>query len=223
MRLILVGCEYAGKTTLSKEIVKWIDRTMGGARGFHDHFTIPDSEAPEEVQEEILGLSPKLKESLQRYMIHYHLVPDFYGDPDHNLVGFHIEEAVYAPLYYGYGRKGEHSYRTRFARSVERNIMEVAPDTVLVLLKASPDVIARRMRENPHPRQVVKEADIEHVLERFDEEFGVTLIRRQFILDTSTATVDETLQEFVNKNELYLTDSDQRRILTHQALADDRP
>ena len=32
MRLILVGCEYVGKTTLANEIVNWIDRTMGGAR-----------------------------------------------------------------------------------------------------------------------------------------------------------------------------------------------
>ena len=40
MKLILVGCEYAGKTTLANEIVKWIDKTLGGARGFHDHFTI---------------------------------------------------------------------------------------------------------------------------------------------------------------------------------------
>ena len=29
MRLILVGCEYAGKTTLANEIVKWIDNTPG--------------------------------------------------------------------------------------------------------------------------------------------------------------------------------------------------
>ena len=39
----------------------------------------------------------------QRYVIEYHLGTSFYEYPDHGLVGFHIEEAVYAPLYYGYG------------------------------------------------------------------------------------------------------------------------
>ncbi len=27
---MIVGCEYAGKTTLANEIVKWTERTIGG-------------------------------------------------------------------------------------------------------------------------------------------------------------------------------------------------
>ena len=61
MKLILVGCEYAGKTTLANEIVKWIDHTMGGARGFHDHFTIP----PSELTEEGPGAIPGVKSATQ--------------------------------------------------------------------------------------------------------------------------------------------------------------
>ena len=43
MRLILVGCEYAGTTTLAEEIVKWRDKVMGpptplGIVTYHDHF-----------------------------------------------------------------------------------------------------------------------------------------------------------------------------------------
>ncbi|MCZ6676406.1 MAG: hypothetical protein O7E52_04065 [Candidatus Poribacteria bacterium] len=218
MRLILVGCEYAGKTTLANEIVKWTERTMGGGRGFHDHFTIPPSELPAEAQAEFLALSPRLKEMFQRYIIQYHLNPMFYSDPDHNLVGFHIEEAVYAPLYYGYGGKSEYAERTKLARMVENEMMDIAPDTVLILLKASAEVIIKRMRENPHPRGAVQEQDIEHVLQRFDEEYQNSLIRRRFVLDTTTATVSETLSQFVAQIEPYLSEADRLRILTHQAL-----
>ena len=45
----------------------------------------------------------------QRFMIEYHISPNFYTKPDHNLMAPFIEEAVYAPLYYGYG--GEQSGR----------------------------------------------------------------------------------------------------------------
>ncbi len=218
MRLILVGCEYTGKTTLASEIVKWIDRTIGSGGGFHDHFTIPSSELSENEQKQFLALSPRLKEMFQRYIIEYHLQPAFYADPDHNMTGFHIEEAVYAPLYYGYGGKGEYAERTRFARAVEKTIMAKAPDTVLILLKASAEVIAKRMRENPHPRSLVPERDIAYVLQQFEEEYQGTLIRRRFVLDTTTATVEETLSQFVAQIEPYLSEADCLRILTHQAL-----
>ena len=35
----------------------------------------------------------------QRFTLTYHLSELFYGNPDHNLMGYVIEEAVYAPLY----------------------------------------------------------------------------------------------------------------------------
>ena len=239
MRLILVGCEYAGKTTLANEIVGWIGRTMGSSRGFHDHFTFPSSELSVEDQEYLMGASPRLKEQYQRYIMDYHTHPSFYADPDHNLVGYHIEEAVYAPLYYGYGKKGEYGERTAFARHLESEIMKRAPDTVLVLLRASRDVIAHRMAEQPQPgvvrveyqaqgdlskgtqkstRGVVREDDIEHVLERFEEEYQDSLLRRKMALDTSNITVEETLGLFVSNIRPLITQSDRLRILTHQAL-----
>ena len=225
MRLILVGCEYAGKTTLANEIVKWIGRTMGGERTFHDHFTVPSSEFTEEEQEQFLALSPRIKENFQRYVIEYHLHPSFYSDPDHNLVGLHIEEAVYAPLYYGYaghyGAERGTTDRSALARAVEKEIMARAPDTVLILLKASKEVIARRMNEAPHERGVVREEDIDAVLQRFEEEYQNSLIRHRFILDTSTATVEATINEFASKIERHLTEADRLRILTHKALSKD--
>ena len=90
--------------------------------------------------------------------------------------------------------------------------MEVAPDTVLVLVKASPEVIARRMRENPHREGLLQEKDIEHVLEAFEEEYERSFIRRRFVLDTSTATIDETLAEFVEKYQPFFSNADLLRL-----------
>ena len=218
MRLIFVGCEYAGKTTLSKEVTEWIGRTMGGGRTFHDHFTVPSPELEGGDRDLLANATPRFKEMFQRYQIEYHLQDAFYGDPDHLLAGFHIEEAVYAPLYYGYGGKGEYAERALFARSMERRIMETAPDTVLVLLKATPKVIKRRMKESPHTIQVVPEADVEMVLSRFEDEYRDTWIRKRFVLDTSTATVEQTLQEFEDNIKNHLSDADRMRILVKNVL-----
>ena len=101
---------------------------------------------------------------------------------------------------------------------MDAEIMERAPDTVLVLLKASPEVIARRMKETPHGHSIVQEKDIELVLQRFDEACTSSLIRKKMILDTSDATVEETLEEFVANVKPHLTQADRVRILTHLAL-----
>jgi len=217
MRLILVGCEYAGKTTLADKIVAWTARTFGSSRTFHDHFSLPCNEFPEEEQKQLVALSPLLKEMFQRYMMQYHFHDDFYGEPDHNLVGFHIEEAVYAPLYYGYGDKGEYAERSSVARAMEEEILRRAPDTVLILLRARADVISRRMGENPHPWSLVREEDIDHVLQRFEEEYRNSLLRRKFALDTSDVAVEQTLAEFAAQIEKHLSQADRLRLLAHQA------
>ena len=144
----------------------------------------------------------------------YHLNPAFYADHDNIMVGFHIEDAVYAPLYYGYGEDGS---RSAIARSLENYIMEHARDTVLVLLKASPQVIARRMKANPHPRGVLKEKDIEHVLGRFEEEYAASTLRYRLTLDTTTASEQETLGQFVEDIKSHLSERDRTRLLAHRA------
>lgn len=148
MRLILVGCEYAGKTTLANEIVGWIGRTMGSSRTFHDHFSIPNAELPEEDKEPFAALSPYLRQLFQLYMLNHHFHDTFYSKPDHNLVGFRIEEAIYGPLYYGYAADGD--IGSPLARRLEEEIMQKAPDTVLILLRAQPKVIVRRIAEARH-------------------------------------------------------------------------
>ena len=44
MRLVIVGCEYSGTTTLAHAINDWATETMGvGFRLIHDHFKQPDT------------------------------------------------------------------------------------------------------------------------------------------------------------------------------------
>ncbi len=227
MRLILVGSEYAGKTTLAEEIVKWRDTTMGvqtphGLVPFHDHFTPPWfghwDEIPDEDLKKYNELGPTLKEMFTRYQFAYHLSPQLYRDSDHILIGFHIEEAVYAPLYYGYGGAGEYGDRVSMAHGLEKEIIEAAPDTVIIHVKASADVIRKRMTDNPHERGIIQEKDIEHILERFQYHYGHSLLRYRFELDTSEATVEETMKEFVTKIGPLLSDRDRLRMQAHALL-----
>ncbi len=225
MRLIITGCEFVGKTTLGEGISQWIAETMGSSRSFHDHFTIPSPEIKGEDRAHFMSMSPEFKERFQRYQIQYHLHPSLVHDPDHMLVGFHIEEAVYAPLYYGYGGDGQYGARSPFARSIEKTMMELAPDFIAVLLKASPDAITDRMKANPRSRDqagrrdaTLQEKDIEYVLNRFEEEFGKTLIRKKIVIDNTSTTPEETLKEFVSEVQKHLSQQDRLRILTNQAL-----
>ena len=237
MNVIMIGCEFAGKTTLADLIVEWCESNLGGSSHFHDHFTIPSSELTGQASEEYRAAHPQIKEMLQRFMISYHVSESFYGDPDHNLMGAHIEEAVYAPLYYGYGGKDSGSpsrspegQRTELARHYEEEILERAPEVVLVLVEASPEVIRQRMRASAFPytdtvaaqrrskpfgeptRGVVQEEDVELVVDRFREEFAASLIRNKMVLDTTSATPGETLAEFVQKMEPFFTGADRERM-----------
>ena len=46
MRLILMGCEYVGTTTLSRQIIKWVKANLGDEFGFHDHWKLPHVSHP---------------------------------------------------------------------------------------------------------------------------------------------------------------------------------
>jgi hypothetical protein len=222
MRIIMIGCEYAGKTTLTAEISRWLERNLGrpqfGQYMWHDHFVFPFAEGEgEQVETEtahILAMPPSLLEKYSRYMIHYHLV--FYQDSHHLVVNWYYGDAVYAPLYYGYGEPDGYADRGLMARSYDAKVMQEAPDSVLILVKASPDVIRRRMAQGPRPQCPLQEQDVELVLQRFEEEFKRSGIRRRFTLDTSSATVAETLQTFVKEMEPHLTADDRLAMLTHR-------
>ena len=222
MNLAFVGCEYAGKSTLAAEVLKWAEKSLGGTSHFHDHFSVPSSELSPEAQESALAVHPQFLEMFQRYSLTYHLGDGFYSHGDHNLMGFVIEEAVYAPLYYGYGGpdslapgRSPEGQRTEMARRFEGEMLAKAPGTVLVLLKAAPEVIRRRMKEAPHTHPIVREPDVERVLSRFEEEFEASRIRRRIVLDTSTAAVEQTLAEFLGAHEPFMSREDRQRMEKH--------
>ena len=226
MHLYFIGCECTGKTTLAEQVLAWAERSMGGSRHFHDHMTIPCAEFSEAAKLSLRDAHPEVKEALQRYMIEYHVSPAFYKDrPDHNLMGLAIEEAVYAPLYYGYGGpdsaatfRTPDGQRTQMARNIERQILEHAPWTVLVLLTASADTIRRRMQRDPASapgtptRGVVNPEDVEHVLQRFREEFDASLLTNKVVLDTTELAPDEMLDAFLEAYEPFITDEDRKRM-----------
>ena len=232
MRLILVGCEYSGTTTLAWKIREWVHEVIGGYVNLvHDHFKIPYTvthspqycptpELTVEEQEQFLALSPRIKDSVMRHNIVYHTsaIP---GMDDKIVIGLHIEEAIYGQLYFGYGGGTGKSDRGLFMQGTERKLMSTAPDIVLCLVKASPEAIAERMRDNRHQNGVLQEKDIEYVLGRFEQEFAASGIRHKITLDTSAATVEDTVAEFVKKIEPHLTDNDRTRILLRQALHKD--
>ena len=48
MRLIMVGCEYSGTSTLGYLIGRWVKENLGDEFGFHDHWQIPHVSHPGE-------------------------------------------------------------------------------------------------------------------------------------------------------------------------------
>ena len=123
-------------------------------------------------------------------------------------IGLYFEELVYAPLYYGYGGDGEMGDRREISGMLEQRITRFRPDAVLILVHARPEVIRKRMEENPHSYPVVPAGDVEHIMRRFAEEYDNSLIRQKFSLDTSDATVAESVAEFADKIQRYLTEDD---------------
>ena len=246
MRLVIIGCEYSGTTTLSQAINQWTKKVIGEQVGFHDHWKFPHVSHPnfgspdeaekgwadwaagktedptrlgfsEKEQELLLALTPNQKEMFNRYHMEYHMSPSFYSYDHHSVVGMHIDEAVYAKMYYGYGGDGEYAARKELARHYEEQMLDRGPDTVLVLCQVSPNVIRRRMKENPHKNGLVQEKDIQLVVGRFEEEYEKSLLKNKFTVDTGTKTVDESLAEFVEKIEEFITDADRLKILVHRA------
>ena len=202
MRVIAVGCEYTGVSTLIEGLDKW-----GNARGIYhhldDHFTIPDAyHLSDEEKQAMLDMLPTIKERFQRFQMVYHvrLLHKF----EHILLGgFHIEEVVYGPRYYYPG--------------INIDIREYEPDmpedTILVHLTARPEVIHERMQANPHPHQLVPEEDVPEILDRFREEAEKSWIHHKMTIDTSDLTPDQLLETFLTQSVPHLNIRD---MLTRQ-------
>ncbi len=234
MRLILIGCEYTGKSTLAGNISRWMIEQMGVPLvRWHDHFVVPrldrhtiitadDSDATigkneydlnnDEDEEQIMSLRPNVLEQLQRHNIWRHLHPRLLSADDVLFIDFYYAEAVYAPLYYGYGEPGSFADRSERAREWDEELLACAPDMVLVLVTADPSAVAKRMAASPRARGILKEQDIPLVIERFQEEFDASLMERRLTLDTTDATPEQTLTQFVDRFRPHLGERDLQRI-----------
>ncbi len=198
MRVIALGCEYTGVTTLINGLRDW-----GRARGIHhhldDHFTIPDAyHLSQEEQQAMLGLLPILKERFQRMQIVYHI--RLLHRYEHILLGgFHLEEEVYGPLYYypGIQVQETHQYET-----------EMPPDTLLVHLHARPEVIRARLEKTPHPHTLIKKEDIPRLLELFRQQYQHSWLKHKFEIDTSDLKPDQLLQTFLDQSIPHLNTRD---------------
>ena len=207
MRLILIGCEYTGKATLARNISRWMIEAMGVSLvRWHDHFVVPRLDGhtiiraegsddvigktehdlnTDEDEEQIMSLRPNVLEQLQRHNVWRHLHPGLFQADDVLFVNFYYAEAVYAPLYYGYGEPGSFADRSERAREWDQELLPYAPDMVLAHVTADPASVAERMASRPRVRGILKERDIPFVLDRFHEEYEASLIGRKFTLDTS--------------------------------------
>ncbi len=189
MKIIAVGCEYTGVTSLFDGLMDW-----GNKRGikFHldDHFTIPDRQhlTPED-QITVTQLSPALKQRWQQMQIVYHV--RLINLLDHILLGgFHIEEEVYGPLYY---------YPGNLAHGSREFETEMPKESILVHLTARSEVIQSRMDANPHEYNLLKKEDIPMILARFEEEVNKSWLKRKIEIDTSDLNPDQLTQTFLEK------------------------
>ena len=227
MQVILVGCEYVGTTKLAFAIDDWLDANMGARFSLiHDHWKIPhtsghpDDSTPEE-QEWLLNATPKFKEMHQRHSLYYHTQVSTYtthNGGDGMVVGGHIDDAVYAPLYFGYGEKGHNFDRELVMHQVEKTILYFTNDTVVVHITADTDVIKQRMKDDPHENGIVQPEDVDKVKKRFAELVDWSLLGNKISIDNSGALVD-TMAQFVAKMEPLFTDTDRSRILAHKVLS----
>jgi hypothetical protein len=224
VKILLVGSEYVGTTTMSHKIDDWKKSVTGEPFALlHDHSKLPHTSGhPDdttlEEQQQILGLTPKLKEMYHRYHIYYHV--HHYRGADDLSVGFHIEEAIYARMYYGYGLAGSQYDRDVITEQIETRLKQISEDPIIIVhMTATPDVLARRMAElkdSPeHTYSPVQESDFPTILERFKEGVARSTIGPKIHVDTSTASPDETLAEIVEGLQPHLTDFDRERIEAH--------
>ena len=234
MNLLIIGCEYAGKTTLARGISRWMIESMALPYvRWHDHFVVPrldrhlivhagtdtttvgKDEADlntAEDEEQILALRPSVLEQLQRHNVWRHLHPDLFRAEDVLFVNHYYAEAVYAPLYYRYGEAGSFADRRGRARAWDRELLLRAPDAVLVLVECSAEVIRDRMSRSRRPRCILRDQDVDRVIDSFRREFDASLIPSKFTLDASEASPDEVFASFRRRIEPYLSAVDRRRL-----------
>ena len=158
MRLVIIGCEYSGTTTLGFRIRDWVHEELGGwVKNVHDHGKFPytvtheqeytpvPSDFTVEEQEQLWALSTRSKETIMRHNVVYHAsgMATMTGMRDSLMIGLHIEEAIYGELYLGFeGRRD-------FMSNMEDKILSGGTDAVLCHVTAGPEVIRQAHGREP--------------------------------------------------------------------------
>ena len=88
---------------------------------------------------------------------------------------------------------------------------------MLVLVKASADIIRKRLKENCVSSDILQSKDVDKILTDFQQQYDDSLIPRKFALDTTRMSIEETLEQFKIKIRPYLTKSDNCRILRQRS------
>ncbi len=166
-------------------------------------------------EEQIMSLRPSVLEQHQRHMIWRYLHPDMYREDDVLSIDHYYADAVSAPLYYGYGEPDSFADRRERARAWDRELLLLAPGTVLVLLTASAEAIRERMRQGVRAWDILKQRDAPLVLYRFRAEHDSSLLHNKIALDTAGATAEETLRRFLELMTPFLSRADRRRMTGH--------
>ena len=236
MRLYVIGCEYAGKTTLLEKILQWQEE-LGVKPIVHDHFTFPSpgSLVPYDRWErddeaKLMSLSAGAQARLTTWGGGYHTNAFLHGSVYNDVIldGFLIEEYIYGPLYYGYKFENPGAASGEVDkdyvdfdmdarnRMLEMYMLEKVPGTILVHVTASAECIKQRMHEHPHSPGRIKEEHIPQLLESFDEQYKKCLITQKITIDTTDLTADEAFEVFKTKVWQHLEERDLLRIMLHK-------
>ena len=228
MKIILAGIEYVGTTTIAQLLQQWKKEVMGEPFYMdlvHDHSKLPHTSGhPDdttlEEQSQILRLSPKLKEMYHRYGMYYHV--HHYVQQDDLTVGFHIEESIYARMFYEYGLPGDQFDREKVFEQVERRIKQVTQDPVIIVhMKAEPEIIQSRMERlsstPAHSNSLVTPGNIPQLLAEYERLAHKSTLGPVVQVDTSTDGPEDTLLNLVNLLEPHFTAKDRERIESHSS------
>ncbi len=199
MRLIVIGCEYAGKSTLIDGLAA-LGKDLGMRVHLDDHFSIPDEFflKPDD-QAAMLAMPPTIKERFQRFQVYYHVHLVSHYD-DILLGGYHIEEAIYGRRYY--------YPAVRIPDYVHQIEAQLPNDTILCLLTASPEVIRARMKAAPHRYPIVRPEDVETVSQEFESLFRTSWLARRLAIDTSALSPEGLLDTFRRRVKPFLSTHD---------------
>ena len=166
----------------------------------------------EEWASDVRALKPWLLEQMQRALIWRHMHHTVIGEDasDSIQVGLHYAEAVYAPLYYGYGRD-TFSDRRRRAREWDRALLEYAPKRCWYCSGRRRRRYGSGCARPRGPTACPGKRTSNRVIDLFEEQYASTELKHKLAIRTSGVTVPESVAEFADKVEPFLTDEDRLR------------